>query len=152
GGGGFMLIHPPKGKPTFIDYREKAPLAASRKMYSKEDTFYTHKAVGVPGTVAGLALAHKRYGKLPWKELVMPSVRLAEDGFLIDEALASSLNNIIAVSHQFPELERVLGKHEGREWWRSGDRLVQKDLAKTLRLIAEKGADGFYHGSVAELL
>lgn len=152
GGGGFMLIHPPRGEPTLIDYREKAPLSASKTMYRKDDSVYSHKAVGVPGTVAGLALAHKRYGKLPWKDLVLPAVRLADEGFEINEALANSLNGIVRVADDFPELQRVLGKREGREWWRAGDRLVQKDLARTLRLIADKGADGFYSGPVADLL
>ncbi len=153
GGGGFMVIHPAagKGEPVVIDYREKAPLAATKKMFSKDDSVYSHKAVGVPGTVAGLYLAHQRFGKLPWKDVVKPAIELADDGFLMNEALASSLNNIITFSDGFPELQHCLGKNEGKQTWRAGDRLVQKDLAKTLKLIAEKGPDGFYKGSVAEL-
>jgi gamma-glutamyltranspeptidase/glutathione hydrolase len=153
GGGGFMLVYPPGGEggPLLFDYREKAPQAASRTMYTKRDSWYSAKAVGVPGTVRGLALAHKRFGKLPWKDLVMPSVRLAEEGFVIDSALAGSLNWIVGSSSESPELRRVLGK-EGTATWEAGDRLVQKDLARTLRLIAEKGPDGFYKGAVAELI
>jgi gamma-glutamyltranspeptidase/glutathione hydrolase len=153
GGGGFMLIYPTGGKsvPVLIDYREKAPLAASKTMYTKKDSWYSAKAVGVPGTVRGLALAHARFGKLPWKELVMPAVRLAEEGFVIDEALAGSLNWIVGSSPEFPELRRVFGK-DGGTLWEAGDRLVQKDLAQTLRRIAEQGPDGFYKGVVAELL
>jgi gamma-glutamyltranspeptidase/glutathione hydrolase len=153
GGGGFMLIYPPHGKgdPVVIDYREKAPQAAHKAMYTKKDTWYSAKAVGVPGTVRGLALAHAKFGKLPWKDLVMPAVKLAEDGFIIDAALAGSLNWVIDGSPDSSELRRVFGKSDGAAW-ESGDRLVQKDLAKTLRLIADKGADGFYKGTVAELL
>lgn len=152
GGGGFMLIYPANGKksPVVIDYREKAPLAARKTMFTKKDSWYSAKAVGVPGTVRGLALAHAKYGKLPWKDLVMPAVRLAEEGFIIDEALAGSLNWIVASSEDFPELRRVFGKN-GHAAWESGDRLVQKDLAKTLRRIAEQGADGFYKGVVAKM-
>jgi gamma-glutamyltranspeptidase/glutathione hydrolase len=153
GGGGFMLVYPPagKGEPVVIDYREKAPLAAHKTMYTKKDTWYSAKAVGVPGTVRGLALAHKKFGKLPWKDLVMPAVKLADEGFPIDEALASSLNWIVGGSEEFPELRRVLGKNS-EPAWQAGDRLVQKDLAKTLRLIADKGPEGFYKGEVAEAL
>jgi gamma-glutamyltranspeptidase / glutathione hydrolase len=153
GGGGFMLIYPPGGKhaPVVIDYREKAPLAAHKTMFTKRDSRYSAKAVGVPGTVRGLALAHAQFGTLPWKELVMPAVKLAEDGFLVDAPLAGSLNWVVVGSPEFPELCRVFGK-EGGTAWEAGDRLVQKDLAKTLRLIAEQGPDGFYKGTVAELL
>ncbi len=153
GGGGFMVIHPPvgKGEPTVIDYREKAPLAATPKMFGKNDSLYTHKAVGVPGTVSGLYLAHQRFGKLPWKDVVLPAVELAEKGFLINEVLASSLNHVLAFSDEFHEFQHCFGKNNGKENWRAGDRLVQKDLAKTLQLIADKGPDGFYKGSVADL-
>ncbi|MGH7171800.1 MAG: gamma-glutamyltransferase, partial [Gemmataceae bacterium] len=152
GGGGFMLIHPADGKsaPILIDYREKAPRAAHKTMFTKEDTWYSVKAVGVPGTVRGLALAHAKFGKLPWKQLVMPAVKLAEDGFVIDAALAGSLNWIVDGSPEHPELRRVFGKAGGADW-EAGDRLIQKDLAKTLRLIADKGPDGFYKGTVAEM-
>ena len=153
GGGGFMLIYPADGKsaPVVIDYREKAPLAARKTMFTKKDSWYSAKAVGVPGTVRGLALAHAKFGKLLWKDLVMPAVKLAEEGFVIDAALAASLNWIVGSSEDFPELRRVFGKDGGASW-ESGDRLMQKDLAKTLRSIAEQGPDGFYKGAVAELL
>jgi gamma-glutamyltranspeptidase/glutathione hydrolase len=152
GGGGFMLVHPADGgEPVLIDYREKAPRVASKTMYTKKDSWYSAKAVGVPGTVRGLALAHARFGKLAWKELVKPAVQLAEEGFVLDNQLASSLNWIVGSSQEFPELRRVLGKN-GEAGWQAGDRLVQKDLAKTLRRIAEQGPDGFYKGPVAELL
>jgi gamma-glutamyltranspeptidase/glutathione hydrolase len=153
GGGGFMVIHPAGGRApvTVIDYRETAPAAARRTMFTRKDSWYSHKAVGVPGTVAGLALAHRKYGKLPWKDLLAPAVKLAEDGFAIDEQLAGSLNGIVAAEQVTPELRRVLGK-KGGEDWAAGDRLVQKELAATLRRIAERGADGFYRGQTAELI
>ncbi len=154
GGGGFMVIHPGDNRSavTVIDYRETAPAAARRTMFTRKDSWYSHKAVGVPGTVAGLALAHQKYGKLPWKDLVAPAIKLAEDGFVIDEQLAGSLNWIVGSEQVTPELRRVLGKNNGRDDWQAGDRLVQKELAATLRRIAEKGADGFYKGQTAELI
>ncbi len=153
GGGGFMLIFPGgKAEPVVIDYRETAPLAATATMFTKKDDGFSPKSVGVPGTVAGLALAHARFGKLPWKDVVLPAVKLAEEGFPLDAALAASLNSVVDGSKNFPELRRVLGKDDGRSRWRVGDRLVQPDLAKTLRRIAENGADGFYKGETADLL
>jgi gamma-glutamyltranspeptidase/glutathione hydrolase len=153
GGGGFMLIYPGgKAEPIVIDYRETAPQAAAKTMFTKKDDGYSAKAVGVPGTVAGLALAHARFGKLPWKDVVAPAAKLAADGFAIDEALASSLNSVVASSKDFPELRRVLGKDGGEGRWKAGDRLMQKDLAKTLQRIADNGADGFYQGETADLL
>jgi gamma-glutamyltranspeptidase/glutathione hydrolase len=154
GGGGFMVIHPAGGKsaPVVIDYRETAPAAARRTMFARKDSWYSHKAVGVPGTVAGLALAHKRFGHLPWKDVVMPAVKLAEDGFRIDDQLAGSLNWIVGSFQVTPEMRRVLGKDGGKSEWQPGDRLVQKDLGATLRRIAEHGAEGFYQGKTAELL
>ncbi len=151
GGGGFMVVHPgDRRPPVVIEYRETAPAAATKTMFAKNDSWYGHKPVGVPGTVRGMALAHQKFGKLPWKDLVMPAVRLAEDGFVIDDSLASSLNWIVGSSGDFPELRRVLGKNHGKEEWNAGDRLVQKDLGRTLRLIAEQGPDAFYTGAIAD--
>src|SRR5262249_26996611 len=113
------------------------------------DSSYSHKVVGVPGTVRGLALAHRRLGKLPWKDLVAPAIKLADEGFAIDAALARSLNSVLAGSDKFPEMRCVFGK-EGGQSWSAGDRLVQKELAKTLRLIADEGPDAFYKGPIAE--
>ncbi len=95
GGGGFMLVHPPGGKPTFFDYRETAPAAATRDMFAERARPSPYLLVGTPGTVRGLALAHRRFGKLPWKDLVLPAVKLASDGFAIDAALAGSLNGVL---------------------------------------------------------
>jgi gamma-glutamyltranspeptidase/glutathione hydrolase len=152
GGGGFMVVYPGgSDKPVVIEYRETAPAAATKTMYKKNESIYTHRAVGVPGTVRGLALAHQKFGKLPWKELVLPAVKLAEEGFVIDDALAGSLNWVVESSDDFPELQRVFGKDRKGEW-NAGDRLVQKDLGRTLRLIADKGPDAFYKGEIAALI
>ena len=137
GGGGFMVVHPgSKANPVVIEYRETAPAAATKDMYAKDANWYSHKASGVPGTVRGMALAHQRFGKLPWKDVVMPAVKLAELGFPINDQLASSLNFLVSGSSEFPELQRVFGKNLGSADWQAGDRLVQKDLAKTLRRIS----------------
>jgi gamma-glutamyltranspeptidase/glutathione hydrolase len=151
GGGGFMVVHPPKGKPTVIEYREAAPAAATKTMFLKDESLYGRRVVGVPGTVRGMALAHQQFGKLSWKTVVMPAVRLAQDGFTLDAHEANSINNIVAVADDFPELRRVFGRADGKRW-KTGDRLVQPDLAKTLRMIAEDGADAFYTGPVADLI
>jgi gamma-glutamyltranspeptidase/glutathione hydrolase len=150
GGGGFMVIHPAHGAaPVVIEYREAAPAAATPTMYSKNETWYSHRAVGVPGTVRGLALAHERYGKLPWKQVIAPAQRLASEGFAIDAALAGSLNWINSSAADFPELRRVYGKN-GQGEWVQGDRLIQPDLAGTLGILAEHGADAFYKGVIAD--
>jgi gamma-glutamyltranspeptidase/glutathione hydrolase len=151
GGGGFMVVYPGgKADPVVIEYRETAPAAASKTMFSKNDSLYGHKVVGVPGTVRGLALAHQRFGKLPWKEVVLPAVRLADEGFVLGEYLANSLNAIVCTSKEFRELRRVYGKDNGSKDWEEGDVFVQKELGDTLRLIAEQGADTFYKGAIAD--
>jgi gamma-glutamyltranspeptidase/glutathione hydrolase len=152
GGGGFMLVHPPGGSVTTFDYREMAPAAATVDMYAAGTERYGHKIVGVPGTVRGLELAHKRFGKLPWKQLLAPAIELAESGFTLDAGMAGSLNSVVAGSDRFPELRRVFGKRGGEESWRPGDRLAQPDLAKTLRAIAEQGSGAFYEGPIADLI
>jgi gamma-glutamyltranspeptidase / glutathione hydrolase len=153
GGGGFMVIHPPAGhgEPLVIDYREMAPGAASSTMYTKKDTIYSHRAVGVPGTVRGLALGHTRFGKLPWREVVAPAVKLAAEGFILDDYMAGSLNYLVNLGSDVPETVRVFGKN-GKGDWNAGDRFVQPDLAKTLKLIQSDGPDAFYTGPVADLI
>jgi gamma-glutamyltranspeptidase/glutathione hydrolase len=149
GGGGFMMIYPGgNAKPAVIDYRETAPAAATRDMFAAKGTPSPYALVGVPGTVRGLALAHRRAGRLPWKDLVSPAIALAADGFVIDGGLARSLNRGLARSLKFQEFRRVLGQANGD--WKARDRLVQPDLAATLQLIAADGPDGFYKGPVAE--
>jgi gamma-glutamyltranspeptidase / glutathione hydrolase len=154
GGGGFMVIHPgpanANAEPVVIEYRERAPAAASKTMFHKNESSFTHKVVGVPGTVRGLALAHQKFGKLPWKEVVQPAIHLAEDGFVLGNGLATSLNWIVARSKDSTELRRVYGKENGNEDWEGGDLFVQKELAKTLRRIAEEGSDAFYTDAIAD--
>jgi gamma-glutamyltranspeptidase/glutathione hydrolase len=153
GGGGFMMVAAPGQEPTCFEYRETAPAAAKVDLFADgKVSGLSHKASGVPGTVRGLALAHKKYGKLEWKDVVMPAVELAEKGFKINAALADGLNGILASPLTTnAEFQRVFGKPGGGQW-KAGDGLVQKDLGRTLRLIAEKGPDAFYTGEVAELL
>jgi gamma-glutamyltranspeptidase/glutathione hydrolase len=149
GGGGFMLIHPPKGKPVVIEYRETAPAAATEAMFKPGETPYSPRVVGVPGTVRGLAKAHRKFGKLPWRDIIEPAVRLAKTGFVFDAHHARSLNDVLRSGKNFAELQRVFAKPEGGPW-SAGDTLKQPDLAKTLRLIAEQGEAAFYTGPIAE--
>jgi gamma-glutamyltranspeptidase / glutathione hydrolase len=151
GGGGFMLVYPGgNAEPAAIDYRETAPAAVDKDTFVTTKSHLGHKIVGVPGTVRGLALAHRRFGKLPWKDVVLPAVKLADEGFVINAALARSLNGAVAGAKDFPELRRVYGKDGGEGKWQAGGRLVQKELAATLRRIAEGGPDAFYRGEIAD--
>jgi gamma-glutamyltranspeptidase / glutathione hydrolase len=156
GGGGFMVVRSPNGAVTTFDYREKAPLKSTRAMYVRDGrvdgslTSQGYLAPGVPGTVRGLALAHKRFGRLPWKDVVMPAVRLADDGFVVSAALARGLNTQLAgAMARFPASVEAYGK-PGGGIWESGDHLVLEDLGKTLRAIATKGPDVFYKGWIAD--
>ena len=157
GGGGFMMIDPGDERDVVcVDYREVAPLAATEDMYVKDGNRHNYKAVGVPGTVAGLYLAHEKYGKLPWKDVVMPAVELARDGFVLTSWEAHSLNSGIKKLDDVDEalavnLRKAYGKPDGTNW-QEGDRMVLPDLAKTLQAIADHGADGFYKGAVADLI
>ena len=157
GGGGFMIVRTPKGKVTAFDYREKAPLKSSRTMYLGADgridrdlTAAGYLAPGVPGTVRGLELAHKRFGKLPWKRVVAPAVALARDGFALSEALAGDLNAELGGGMaKFPASIAAYASPTGGPW-AAGDRLVLPDLARTLQAIADRGADAFYKGWIAD--
>ena len=154
GGGGFMMVCPANGAdPVCVEYRERAPAAATRNMFALGESRFGHKIVGVPGTVAGLALAHQRFGRLPWKDLVQPAVDLADDGFLVDAALARSLNQVRADKRTRPyrEFLRVYRPADGSTW-RAGDRLRQPDLGRTLRWLADDGPDAFYRGRIAKLI
>jgi gamma-glutamyltranspeptidase/glutathione hydrolase len=151
GGGGFMLVHPPGGEPTCFDYRETAPAAVGRDTFVRAVNWHNHQASGVPGTVRGLELAHKRFGKLAWKDLILPAVKLATDGFVLDAPTARSLNVALRRPGGSDEFHRVFGKN-GKPDWRAGDRFVQPDLAKSLRMIAERGPTAFYAGELADLL
>ncbi|MFP6676853.1 MAG: gamma-glutamyltransferase [Pirellulaceae bacterium] len=156
GGGGFMMVAPPEGDVRCIEYREMAPGTAHRHSFTLGETALSHKAAGVPGTVAGLFLAHKKYGKLEWAVLVDPAIRLAKNGVFIDRPLASSINKVLALpvlanDARFNELRRVYGKPDGT-LWKVGDTLLLPDLASTLQRIADLGPAGFYQGPVAKLI
>lgn len=146
-----MLAYPGDGQqPVCIDYRETAPAAATQDMLAGKVDRTDARMVGIPGTVRGLAMAHGKYGTVAWKELVSPAIELAEDGFLISAALAESLNDVLERYPQMAELQRVYAPPEGHERWAAGDRLIQKDLARTLRRIAQMGPDTFYGGAIAD--
>jgi gamma-glutamyltranspeptidase/glutathione hydrolase len=153
GGGGYMLVVPQAGAGAVFDFREVAPSAATRDMFVDPAARTPHRRVGVPGTVRGLELAHQRFGKLPWRNLVLPAVELARDGFEIDAPLAAELNKVLARSDkaQFAALHRSFSRADAGPW-RPGDRLVQPDLANVLSRIADQGAEGFYAGAVAALV
>jgi gamma-glutamyltranspeptidase/glutathione hydrolase len=157
GGGGFMVIRLADGTATTIDYREKAPLSATPTMYLNRDgsinaaaTDSGWRASGVPGTVRGLAMAHAKYGKRPWADLVRPSAELAERGFPLSTALAAALNRRIAGSFKpFPTSVAAYGKPGGGEW-AAGDTLRLPQLARALHVIADQGPDAFYTGWIAD--
>ena len=155
GGGGFMMIRPSNGQePVCIDYRETAPMSMKADSFQRSDTTFSHKAVGIPGTVRGLALAHQEYGQLAWRDLVMPAAKLAKAGVQVDRPLADSLNTVLSekrVQEQslFAEFRRVFSHPENRKW-RPGDQLIQPDLSVTLKEIAEQGPDAFYTGSISQ--
>ena len=159
GGGGFMVVRTPDGAVTSFDYREKAPGKATPTMYMGADgrinrslTNAGYLAPGVPGTVRGLALAHRTLGTLPWKRLVDPAAALARDGFLLHPGLARSLNAQLAGEMgKFPSSVAAYGKPGGGAW-AGGDRIVLGDLGKTLQAIADDGPDAFYTGWIAEAL
>ena len=152
GGGGFMLVYPRSGEPTVFDYRETAPTSVTNDTFAKTTTWYDHKAAGVPGTVRGLELAHKRYGKLPRHDLGAPAIHLADQGFVLDTSMVKSLNEVLKKPGGNDEFCRIFGKDGGKSPWAVGNRLVQKDLATTLRRIAEHGPAAFYEGDLADLL
>lgn len=151
GGGGFMLVDGPGLEPEVIDYRETAPGAATQRMFKSGESGRTAKAAGVPGTVAGLFLAHRRHGKLPWSTLVEPAVRLAGNGFESYPALVKSLNSVMAGMPAESAFRKAYGKPGGGAWV-SGDKMVFPDLAATLGAIAKEGEKGFYTGKVARAI
>ena len=156
GGGGFMMVHDARtGQDVALDFREVAPLKATRNMYLDEKgnvisgkSLYTHSAVGVPGTVAGMAHAGRRWGTQALARLIQPSIELAEKGFPISETLAKVL----------AQEARNMGKWDATKaiYWKNGapmkpgELLVNKDLGQSLRLIARDGAKAFYEGDIAQ--
>ncbi len=155
GGGGFMLIRAPGGRALFIDYREKAPRAAEASMFlgpdgkvDKNATRLGYRCAGVPGTVAGLWLAHQLYGDLDWAELVLPAADLAEGGFEVSAELAASSARHARELALCEETRRIFLAPDGLPL-RAGDWLCQPDLARSLRLIALDGRRTFYEGELA---
>ena len=155
GGGGFMIIHDKNSDTNYaLDYREMAPKAATEDMFivngevDRKLALESYLSSGVPGTVKGLYIAHQKFGLLPWKRLVSPALKLARDGFIVTETLAKSLES---------NKEKLAKTSDGREIFfnngsilKSGDLLIQTDLALTLELIAQNGPAGFYEGHTAQ--
>lgn len=157
GGGGFMLVRMADGRSFVVDYRETAPAAARRDMFLDPNgdlapglSTESWLAVGVPGTVAGLAMARDLAGSMPLERLLAPAVALAERGFPVPDRLASDLTEEAARFRKHPESAAIF--LPGGEAPRPGSVLVQKDLARTLRLIAREGPRGFYEGAVASAI
>ncbi len=152
GGGGFMLIHEHAGKSIFIDYREKAPLAATANMYLDAQgniipgaSIVGYRAIGVPGSVAGLVHAEQKYGKLTLEQVMAPAIRLAGDGFELTDEEAASLQNKVMTG--FPESRRIF-QRDG-DFYKAGEVFRQPELAETLRKIA-KDPEDFYRGAMAK--
>lgn len=156
GGGGFIVYRPANGEPVAYDFRETAPAKASATMWApggKYDPQLHHNsylAVGVPGTVAGLHLAWRDQGKLPWRRLVEPAIALARDGFVVSDGLARSLKGVQRSMAKYPASVAAYTKNGVP--YEAGDVLKQPDLAKTLERIAANGPAGFYEGETAELI
>jgi len=158
GGGGFMTLQLADGKKTFFDFREKAPLAATANMYLdaagnvvKGATTTGHLAVGVPGTVSGLEVALAKYGTMKRADLIAPAIRLAEQGFVLDQGDADMFATATEAFKVDPATAAIFLKPGGQPYG-VGDKLVQKDLAATLRQIREAGAAGFYKGPVGRAI
>jgi gamma-glutamyltranspeptidase/glutathione hydrolase len=154
GGGGFMTIQLADGRKTFLDFREKAPLAASANMYLdatgnviKGASTTGHLAVGVPGTVSGMELALSKYGTMKRAALIAPAIRYAQDGFVLDQG---DVDMLVTATADFRKdaATGAIFLNQG-EPFAPSQKLVQKDLAATLKRVSEKGAAGFYQGPVA---
>ena len=156
GGGGFMVVRTADGRAATLDFRERAPGAASRDMYVDATGLVSsasrtgHLAAGVPGSVAGMQKAHRRFGRLAWSQVVEPSIRLARDGFVVPSRLSSGLEGQAERLLRFPSTADVFFP-SGRAP-RVGSVLRQPDLARALRAIADSGADAFYRGWIADSL
>lgn len=156
GGGGFLVYRPAKGEPVAYDFRETAPAAASPTMFLRDGKYdfdlhhNSHLSVGVPGTVAGLYLAWRDHGKLPWKRLVEPAIALARDGFPVSYGLARSLEAVLPEMKKHPASYAQFSKNGVP--YAPGDLLKQADLARTLERIANQGPAGFYEGETALLI
>ena len=156
GGGGFIVFRPASGAPEAYDFRETAPTGSQPTMfleggkYSATRHHNSYVSVGVPGTVAGLYLAWKEHGKLPWKRLVEPAIGLASDGFPVTEGLARSLRSALRAMAPYPASVAQFSKNGTP--YEAGDVLKQPELARTLQRIADQGPAGFYEGETAALV
>jgi len=158
GGGGFLVYYGADGETTTFDFREKAPLAATEDMYLGEDGFVRYNsnhegilAIGVPGTVAGLELAHQKLGALDWADLVAPAVRLARDGIPITWKLHDDFKGRQERWEKYPSSAKIFLKGDGF-FYEPGEKWVQQDLANTLERIQQHGKAGFYRGETASLI
>lgn len=159
GGGGFMLISSEaKQSVEAIDYREKAPKAAFEKMFQdeagevvKQRSRFSHLSAGVPGTVAGLALALERHGTISLADAIAPAIKLATEGFVIPERFSAGLKQREERLRKWESSAKVFYKAEGG-FYETGEVFKQPDLAKTLQLISDQGVDGFYKGDTAQLI
>lgn len=153
GGGGFMIIRRHTGEVNALDYRETAPAAASRDMYrdAAEDASVTgHLSVGVPGAVAGLTEAHRRFGRLPFDAVIEPAIKLARKGFEMDEYRSRSIGEDSARLALFPSSRSIFLPHDRPP--QQGSKFKQPELAATLQAIHDSGSAGFYRGRVADLI
>lgn len=154
GGGGFLLLRKADGQTAFFDFRESAPAKADRDMYldgegnPTKDSIYGWRSAAVPGTVAGLEAAHKKFGSARWKDMLAPAVRLAGIGFPLTESLAASLRSEKNPLHLDPESTRIFLR-DGKTY-AAGEIFKQPELSRTLATIAEEGASGFYRGPIAK--
>ncbi|MCH7945718.1 MAG: gamma-glutamyltransferase, partial [Armatimonadetes bacterium] len=156
GGGGFMIVRMADGETVAIDYREMAPGAAHREMYLDENgdvipgrSTVGRWAAGVPGTVAGFWEAHRKYGKLPWRDVVAPAVRLAREGYIVSASRARSLKARASAFEPFKDSYRIFNRNG--DFYQEGELLKQPDLAATFERIRDDGRDGFYKGETARL-
>jgi gamma-glutamyltranspeptidase/glutathione hydrolase len=156
GGGGFIVYRPSKGEPVTYDFREMAPAKSSPTMFMRDGKYdfdlhhNTHISVGVPGTVAGLHMAWKEHGKLPWRRLIEPAIALARDGFVVSEGFARSLAGNLDEFKKYPASYAQFSKNGVA--YEAGEIFRQPDLAKTLERIAAQGPAGFYEGETALLI
>lgn len=158
GGGGFMMVHDARtGQYIALDFRETAPAAAGRDLFLDDKgqvidgkSLYTHAAVGVPGTVAGLVHAQKKWGKLPLARVMAPAISLADRGFPVSDTLARQLKTEAETMGKWPATRAIFWRNGAP--LQAGQTLVQKDLAQSLRLIAREGASAFYEGAIARKL
>ena len=157
GGGGFMVIYDEDSNDTYaIDYREKAPAASFRDMYLDENgefdilkSTFGYNAIGVPGTVHGFWSVHQRFGSLPWADLIHPAIILAERGFVMSDYMAQTLNNYSEKMSYYDETRNIFLRNYPNL---KNSRLIQNDLAKTLKRIQKDGLNGFYSGETALLI